>query len=383
MQLLRNRRDAPPEAELLLCVGRRADAETAARAERLLTEEIDWPRLLDLARRHGVEPLLHQLLQRLPAGAAPSELVEPLRRRYREISVQNLFLAGELLRIVERFRGEGISLIPCKGPLLAIAAYGDLSLRRFLDLDLLAPPEDFGRARRLLGELGYRRSLAAPHEDAFLQSFGQLPLVRDDGRSLVELHANLGMRGFPYRASFAELWDRRETVPLAGREIGTLRAEDLLLYLCVHGAKHQWERLSWICDIAAVLRSRPDLDWDHVQREAARLHCRRMLELGLCLPRVLFDVETPGAMHSTPIVRTMAAKIERGLFRDGPPGAVESAAFHFHARERWRDRLHCATSLLLNPTPADWEQSRLPSRWRRLHAALRPFRLLRKHLKTS
>jgi hypothetical protein len=106
-----------------------------------------------------------------------------------------------------------------------------------------------------------------------------------------------------------------------------------------------------------------------------------MLELGLCLPCVLFDVEPPAPMRPMPpIVRTMAAKIERRLFRTGPPGAIASAAFHFHARERWRDRLHCATSLLLNPTPADWEQSRLPSRWRLLHAALRPFRLMRKHL---
>ena len=32
----------------------------------------------------------------------------------------------------------------------------------------------------------------------------------------------------------------------------------------IHGAKHLWERLIWVCDIVELVKARPNLDWDRV-----------------------------------------------------------------------------------------------------------------------
>ncbi|WP_404326902.1 nucleotidyltransferase family protein [Aerophototrophica crusticola] len=29
-------------------------------------------------------------------------------------------------------------------------------------------------------------------------------------------------------------------------------------YLCVHGARHEWSRLQWVCDLDRMLRAKPD-----------------------------------------------------------------------------------------------------------------------------
>jgi hypothetical protein len=42
---------------------------------------------------------------------------------------------------------------------------------------------------------------------------------------------------------------------LPGMALGYPRGpEDMLLFLCVHGGKHQWTRLAWICDVAEFIR---------------------------------------------------------------------------------------------------------------------------------
>ncbi|MCA9471117.1 MAG: nucleotidyltransferase family protein [Nitrospira sp.] len=38
-------------------------------------------------------------------------------------------------------------------------------------------------------------------------------------------------------------------------QVRSLRAEELLLILCVHGSKHVWEELKWVCDVTELIRA--------------------------------------------------------------------------------------------------------------------------------
>ncbi|HEY3839236.1 MAG TPA: nucleotidyltransferase family protein, partial [Bryobacteraceae bacterium] len=58
----------------------------------------------------------------------------------------NMTLTAELFRILGLFNKSGIEVIPFKGPTLAVAAYGDLSLRMFADLDILVSEQDLDAA---------------------------------------------------------------------------------------------------------------------------------------------------------------------------------------------------------------------------------------------
>src|SRR5207244_11975507 len=61
------------------------------------------------------------------------------------------------------------------------------------------------------------------------------------------------------------------SLPLGGTLVRTLSAEHLLLVLCAHGAKHCWERLGWICDVAELLRGTPALDLSGMLAQARSL----------------------------------------------------------------------------------------------------------------
>lgn len=62
--------------------------------------------------------------------------------------------------------------------------------------------------------------------------------------------------------------------------------------LSVHGAKHFWERLNWLLDVAELTAGQP-VDWHLTIRIAAKLKSTRLLLLGLYLAHELMDAPLP------------------------------------------------------------------------------------------
>jgi hypothetical protein len=63
--------------------------------------------------------------------------------------------------------------------------------------------------------------------------------------------------------------------------------------LCVHGTKHVWERLGWICDVAELIRAHPAMDWQRVMALAKSSKSLRMVQLGLFLAHTVLQAELP------------------------------------------------------------------------------------------
>ena len=57
------------------------------------------------------------------------------------------------------------------------------------------------------------------------------------------------------------LWRNQTSVRIAGSELPSLQPEALLLLLAVHGAKHCWESIGWLVDLAWLLTNQSNLDW--------------------------------------------------------------------------------------------------------------------------
>src|SRR6266403_5674002 len=177
----------PPtrEAQLLvLCASPATNQEEKICA--VADENLDWEFLLRLARGHAVTQLLFWRLN--PASLHP--LPAALEAAFQENVRHNLWLTRELLQLHQLFRCEEIRLLPFKGPTLALAAYGNLALRQFVDLDLLVPKSDALRARDLLLANGYRSNLhlSPRREQDYLDVYDEFVLSSEDGRCLVELH---------------------------------------------------------------------------------------------------------------------------------------------------------------------------------------------------
>jgi hypothetical protein len=353
---------ARPEADLLLCCARTAlGPGHVERVREILRGPIDWAYFAGVAARNGVTPLLYLSLASAFAREVPAHVLGQLRVHAHVNRLRNEILSQELLRVLGAFKAAGIAAVPLKGPALAAAAYGNVGLRLFTDLDILVRPRNVSRAEELLLELAYVGA-DAPNEQS---RPGVLPpqeyhhaFAHRDGLTVVELHWAFAPGHFSWRCDMDRLWGRLETIVLAGTPVRTLAPEDLLPYLCVHGAKHCWERLEWICCIAELARTWRDRDWRRVLEEARAQGAERLLLLGLMLARDLLGAEPPPAfqqrLQEKPPRASLASSVRRWIFEEG--GAVslpERHAFFLAARERLRDRLAYLAHHLTNVNGRD------------------------------
>ncbi len=261
-----------PEHELLLCCARtRSNSEIVDRLRTLARAISDWEYLFLLARRHAVVPSLYIQLRQHASDLVPGEFLVQLKQRYQENAARNLVFTAELCRLIDLFAKAGVEAIPYKGPTLSLLAYNDLALRRFVDLDIIVRKKDVCAARDLLLAEGYElaKSLGPSQQQVLLRTQHNIQFTRDNRRLIVELHWEVASHLFASSVQADDLWRNLITVRVNGRTLKTLSANDLLFSLCVHGSRHLWERLAWICDVAELI-SRLKVDWPSLLDRAAK-----------------------------------------------------------------------------------------------------------------
>jgi len=383
------RRPSDAEGELLLCCARtNLDDDTTNRILTLIREELDWDYLLEAASLHGIMPLLHRHLAALAEEAIPPAILARLRNDYQTNARRNLTLSVDLIRLLRLLKAHEIPVVPLKGPVLAASVYGDLSLRQFGDLDVLLHERDVARAKDLLISHGYRPAfeMTPAQESATLRHHCEYLLVSDNGNVIVELHWRIIPTWFPFPLSGDHLMTRLGETSLGGTTVPTVQPEDLLLILCVHSTKHLWTKLSWICDVAEVVRANEDLDWELLMSRARELGGERMLLLGLCLARDLLGAPLPEEIRrraEIEQVRTLAAQSQQLLFRDRPegpvgygwPGYFERSRYYIRAMERLRDKARYCLRFATTPMEEDWDNLKLPDPLFPLYYILRPMRV--------
>jgi hypothetical protein len=381
-------RGPAPEISLLLaCARTHPDQAGIDRIREAAGRTLDWASLIESSLVHGLMPLLYENLRTNCADIVPPVHLSELKELFQKNTARSMLLTGELFDILDLFATEGIEAMPYKGPAIAMSIYGRLALRQFSDLDILVRKKDVWRCQQLLTTRGYE-----PHfkiSERQLPSFLKLGYVqmftRDRGQSVVELHWGIASRFFMFPLDTNRFWDRLTYRPLLEREILAPSTEDLLLLLCVHGAKDTWERLEWICGIAELVRLHHDLDWNAVISNARDLGAERILLLGLFLAKDLFEVALPDSIwrriDEQSTIRTLAAEVRLNVLRPKaqPLGLRQRILFHIRTRERLNDRLRYCTRLLFTTTPIDWQILPLPASLTFLYPLLRPLRLAKKY----
>ena len=375
-----------PEHELVVCCSRtQVSEQKIARIKTLLENGIDWDYLYCFARRHSVLSLLYLQLSTIAPASVPPEELSRLKDYYQKNAGRNLYLTNELGRILQDFESAGIEAIPYKGPALAVFAYGKLDLRRFVDLDIMVRKADVLRAKELLIAQGYRCGTAwtRAQQSLLLRSQHNLTLSREQGRMIVELHWEVAPDLFASSFQAEQLWDRLEPINLNNFAVRSLSAEDLFLSLCVHGSKHLWTRLAWICDIAEILKTRRDLDWTALCAQARFTGTGRMMFLGLYLANCLFDAPLPVELKSRVLsdktITSLAQEVAVALFSGTEPVLPtlrQSFGFNIRLRESWRLRVRYCR-FLFSPTDGDLGAVNLPGSLTFAYYIMRPFRLLR------
>lgn len=339
----------------------------------------DWSAVLQLAQEHRVLPMLAAGL--LEIHGVPENIHTRLRAAFERNAMQNLLNAAELIGVVRDLGGAGIRSLPFKGLTLGASAYGDLTTRPAGDLDVLIHPRDIVAASAVVRARGY--SLHTPTSDEGLPvipEYFEYHFNRAADGMILEMRWRLDLNFNRYRhfVGFDWAWPTHITTLISGAAVPSLGPVCNLLMLCLHGSKHLWSRLIWICDVAQLLAVTPTPDWNHILREARRVGLSRALGLGVLLAHHVAAAPVPQGIlrrfESDPTVAGLAAHFGHVLFDapgTPPPGRVPYDIQLLSGADRVRLALQ-----LLRPTERDRAVVRLPRPFHPLYYLIRPVRLV-------
>lgn len=313
----------------------------------------DWTSVVELALRHGVSPFLARWALGRHGDRIPADLRNAFAQHLDDNAARNESLAKALVHMLGAMRDAGIAALAFKGQSLGALAYGDFRARRAGDIDLLLRPRDREAAFAVLESLGYRETTEreigrpmTPTEWAVCRAYQcEYACFNEAEGILVEPHWDFAPRTLSVPRLDESSWDRAVTVTVGGHAVRTLAPADLLTALCVHGSKHEWVRLQWIADIAALVGRHPELDLASILSTGRRRGIERLLLLGLGLAHDLLgaplDETARHRLALDPTARSLIADVRSGL-TSGPPVEIsvfQPTGFRWRMRERWRDRI--------------------------------------------
>ncbi|GAB1723484.1 MAG: hypothetical protein GDA65_19200 [Nitrospira sp. CR1.1] len=369
------------EGRLLVLCARTAVSEfVRVEIADLVCHGMNWDVVWELSKTHGVAPLVYRNLAMICPAAMPSMIHEAYRRHNQANALLNTLLSKELVTLLDALAAKGITAIPFKGVTLAQVAYGDLSLRECADIDLIVEQEAIPQARKILWSQGYQltsQDEGADDESAEPYHFFQ----KRNGIVAVDLQWVMARRHFGFRLDRSVFWSRLKPINLPTKSVQGLCPEDLLILLCVHGSKHAWEQLKWICDVAELVRRRPTLDWSRVLFQSNEWHCRRMVLLGLAMAQSLFDTVLPRTvLHEIQAdvdIPVLVRRMPKQLLKNPSHGIDEDCADALYVTikdfswEQWKLGVTlCRAEADVITRPLPW--FRFQRKLRMLAACLRP-----------
>ncbi len=362
---------------LLECARVRPDVSRVREAAAAVA---DWDAELDQAVRHGIAPLLYWGVNQACPEAVPPAALDRLHTYFRASAGRSLQLTGELLKLVLLFERAGIQVVPFKGPAAAWSLYETPALREMSDLDLLVRPADAPRAADLLVASGCRPVYSIDRR--FFRSGRELPLTSPTGVA-IDLHWSLAPSHFCHGLDMDGIWTRLAPVQVAGRAVPTLGNEDLLIFLCIHGAKHAWCSLHWLSDLARLI-DRAAIDWDVLTARVCARQSSRTVFAGLLLAVDLLGASVPAGivdrLQEHPAAAALAERVRKRLLADLPALSTtrELMQFQLDLLERPVDKFRVCWSLL-EPAAADRASLPLPAPLFPLYYVFRPLRLIAKY----
>lgn len=368
--------------ELLLAMAQSARDADHEMFSRLTAKVSDWDLLLDLAQEHRVLPMLFSRLSEMSAPV-PAVAQERMRAAYHRNAFHSLANAAELIDVLKAFDREMIPAIPFKGVVLAASIYHDLTTRPAGDLDVLVHSSHLMRATSVLLARGYDLKTQVGLEETLDHPYvSEYHFERKTDGMVMELRWKLDLTQPRFRRNLGIdwVWPQRRIALLAGAEVPDMSPEIKLLVLCMHGSKHGWSRLIWICDVARLLASSPDMDWEAVIREARNTGLWRTLALGILLGHRVAGAVVPQTVlrrfESDRTACNLAQHIQKNLFE--APGSTPIGRVPYNIQLLgFQDRIRLLWSMnLLRPNERDRASLPLPKSLHALYYLIRPFRIL-------
>jgi hypothetical protein len=368
--------------ELLRQVGRSFGGAADESMALVAAKTVNWDVTLQLAREHRITPLLFIVLSKLKV-AIPPDAQKKMEAEYRDNVLRCLMNAGELIALLKEFDRESIPAMPFKGIVLAASAYGELTARNAGDLDLMIHYRDLLRASELLKARGFVLTTESREDGTpAVPNYFEYRFERPQDGMVVELRwrHDLTSPRFQRDLGMEWVWPGRRTVALGSVEVPDISPEITLLLLCMHGSKHHWSRLLWICDVARLSARSIELNWSAAIREAKRTGLWCSLALGALLAHRVCGAAVPAAalrqFERDATACRLARHFDECLF--SAPGSAPPGRVPYNVQLlSFRDKVsYFSLASFFRPNERDRAFLRLPKRFDFLYPLLRPLRLL-------
>lgn len=268
-----------------------------------LTAE-QWEAVIEQADTHGLTPLLSHRLKQVQELwlTIPAYLQERLQQRYLGSAYRNLRLYQYFLTLLRTLNQSNVPVIVLKGVYLAYSLYEDRALRPMTDIDMLVKQGDVAETERVLQTLGYTLRDWKNHTWC-LRNHYHLSYQQPEAQVNIEVHWHIQRPKAPYLVNIEELWQKAQPVTMAGAQAWALSYEHLVLYHCLHIAKHGFGvGLRPFFDLVVIMKKfGTQIDWSQVQAEAQTWRISKALYLSLffiqeffgTVPEALLDALKP------------------------------------------------------------------------------------------
>jgi hypothetical protein len=219
--------------------------------------------------------------------------------------------------------------------------------------------------------------------NAYMKAEDVIVLINEHDGLILELHWEMTGRFLSRPLNMNFIGERLARVKLMDREVAHLSSEDLLVYLCIHGQRHLWERLEWICTVAKLVDEKM-LQWNLVFEIARGLKCHRILLSGIYLAHDIFGVNLPetvlNKIKGDSALPKIVAAVKQRLFPlssiiQAPKPGNRFQSVQFAARDSLGEGVKYGMRELVLPREIDWKWVPLPGWLSFMYIFLRPLRL--------
>jgi hypothetical protein len=176
-------------------------------------------------------------------------------------------------------------------------------------------------------------------------------------------------------------------IDLMGHPIQTFNLELTLMIQCVNVGKESLQpSFKQICDVAQIIKSYPDLNWDKALELSDAFHCQQLFLSGLQTTHLLLGITLPPVIREKLVENIASVKQifdRNSLPAQIMPGIWSEYRSQLKTLDRPRDRIFItafytlmALLSLLRTNDSDREFWPLPHQLEFLYCVIRPIRLL-------
>lgn len=286
-------------------------------------QELDLQKLFFLCEEHELDGVVASRILEYKIIDLPGYWVD----KYNQEKARLEFLKQKAAEICQIMSDHGIKMVILKNGGIMADMINDPAACPMEDIDSFVRKEDFMAAHELLMQNGFVFKFRSEFEFEELDS-----AFRDGSTEYYILMPDNEKMWFElsWRA-VAGRWIRLDKEPdtntliknayyAPGTKVGILSAEDNLLQVCIHTAKHSYVRAPGLrlhTDVERIV-ARKNIDWELFVEKAIKAHVKTAVYFSLLIPSKLFGTPIPDFVFEKLYPGTIKAeRIQRLLAKAG------------------------------------------------------------------